>query len=173
MPSMTLKGIAQQLQRPESTVRHWRDQFSAYIPTEGQGRARRYPAEAVVVFELIATSFAQGLGSADVGKRLAEHYGESTEAERDEHNANASTTPQVVEQGRKELAVAFQSIAVTMERLADQEEELRELRKANAERNEELKELYRRVATLESKQTAEEKRRDLVTRVKRVLRLDK
>lgn len=54
LATLTIAQIAQQLGLPESTVRYYRDHFSDYIPVIGEGRQRRYPAEAVEVFQVIA-----------------------------------------------------------------------------------------------------------------------
>ena len=55
----TLRGVAEELDLPESTVRYYRDAFSDFVPTVGTGRRRRYPAEAVAILRLVADGFAQ------------------------------------------------------------------------------------------------------------------
>ena len=53
MERYTLKQLAQELGRPESTVRSWRDAYGDYIPSEGEGRAKRYTEEALEVLRWI------------------------------------------------------------------------------------------------------------------------
>ncbi len=54
---LTLAEIARQLNLPESTARYYKNKFSAYIPSYGSGRKKRYSAEAVEVLRLIAEMF--------------------------------------------------------------------------------------------------------------------
>ncbi len=62
--TLTIAQIAQALGLPESTVRYYRDHFPDYIPVLGEGRQRRYPAEAVEVFRVIADTLRKDHGSA-------------------------------------------------------------------------------------------------------------
>ncbi len=64
MSMLTIAEIAERLHLPESTVRYYRDHFTAYIPVSGEGRQRRYPAEAVEVFQVIADKLRKNHGSA-------------------------------------------------------------------------------------------------------------
>ena len=61
MELLTIAQIAKQLDLPESTVRYYRDRFSEYIPTTGEGRGRRYRGEAVEVFRVIADKLRAGM----------------------------------------------------------------------------------------------------------------
>ena len=61
MELLTIAQIAKQLDLPESTVRYYRDRFSEYIPTTGEGRGRRYKGEAVEVFRFIADKLRAGM----------------------------------------------------------------------------------------------------------------
>ena len=61
MELLTIAQIAKQLGLPESTVRYYRDRFSEYIPTTGEGRGRRYRGEAVEVFRVIADKLRAGM----------------------------------------------------------------------------------------------------------------
>lgn len=62
--TLTIAEIAQRLGLPESTVRYYRDHFADYIPMIGEGRQRRYPAEAVEVFQVIADTLRKDHGTA-------------------------------------------------------------------------------------------------------------
>lgn len=48
---MTLKEIAKQLDVPESSLRKYRETFSAFVPSVGTGRSRRYRADAIEVLK--------------------------------------------------------------------------------------------------------------------------
>jgi DNA-binding transcriptional MerR regulator len=48
---MTLKEIAKQLEVPESSLRKYREIFSAFIPSVGTGRSRRYRTDAIEVLK--------------------------------------------------------------------------------------------------------------------------
>src|SRR3954452_7139766 len=54
MELLTIAEIARRLDIPESTARYYRDRFSAYVPTVGQGRHKRYLPEALPVLRLVA-----------------------------------------------------------------------------------------------------------------------
>ncbi len=50
---LTLKEIAKQLEVPESSLRKYREIFSAFIPSVGSGRSRRYKNEAIAILKEI------------------------------------------------------------------------------------------------------------------------
>lgn len=64
MAPLTIAEIAQHLGLPESTVRYCRDHFTDCIPVFGEGRQRRYRADAVEVFQVIADTLRKDHGSA-------------------------------------------------------------------------------------------------------------
>lgn len=125
--TLTLKDIAAHLKRPESTVRHWRNVFEPYFPVEGSGRARRYPFEAVAVFELISAAYSEGLDTENVEARLIEMFGKAQYIDvtgyRNERSATTTTTQQAPELGREFFVAFFES----------QRREIEELRQALAE----------------------------------------
>ncbi len=69
-PTYTLREVARDLDLPESTVRYYRDAFVQYIPTVGVGRRRRYPAEALDLFRIVAHGFAQNMAREDIEARI-------------------------------------------------------------------------------------------------------
>lgn len=107
---LSLKEIAEHLGRPASTVRFWRDTFKDYIPVRGTGRNRRYPSEAVKVFESIASGYAQGLSTEAIEAQLSATYPKAVtievSSETQERNAMTTTTQQLPELG-VEFFVAF------------------------------------------------------------------
>lgn len=69
-PAYTLREIARELSLPESTIRYYRDAFALYLPAVGLGRRRRYPAEALELFRVIAESYSQNLSREDIEAKL-------------------------------------------------------------------------------------------------------
>ena len=63
---LTLKEIARRLEVPESNIRYYRDKFSKYIPSVGEGRKMRYKPKAVEVFDYIARSMKDGKTSSEI-----------------------------------------------------------------------------------------------------------
>jgi DNA-binding transcriptional MerR regulator len=57
---LTISAIAQKIGIAESTVRYYRDRFSDFIPSVGEGRFRRYKPEALEILRLIAESLRSG-----------------------------------------------------------------------------------------------------------------
>jgi DNA-binding transcriptional MerR regulator len=71
----SIRDIARELGLPESTVRYYRDAFSAYLPSVGSGRRRRYPAEAVPLFRLVAEGYAQNRPRTEIERALQDATG--------------------------------------------------------------------------------------------------
>lgn len=92
-PTLTIAEIAKRLRLPESTVRYYRDHFAPYVPVVGEGRQRRYPAEALEVFRVIADGMRKNHGSAteveETLSRMFPRHVESTAIEQ-----QATTEPQ-------------------------------------------------------------------------------
>jgi len=59
-PLLSLRQVAEQLGRPVSTIRYYRDTFLDHVPVVGLGRRRRYPPSAVAALRTIAEGFAAG-----------------------------------------------------------------------------------------------------------------
>lgn len=59
-PLLSLRQVAEQLGRPVSSVRYYRDTFHDHVPVVGLGRRRRYPPPAVAALRAIALGFAAG-----------------------------------------------------------------------------------------------------------------
>lgn len=115
----TIQRISKELGVPESTLRYWRDRHEEYIPTQGTGRQRRYPGEAVAVFRRIAELAAEELTADQIAERLAlEFTREITIAE--DNSSSAAATVNVVE-ALRQIAVAQQEIV----RIVTENEELK------------------------------------------------
>ena len=74
MELLTGAEIAKRLDLPESTVRYYRDRFAEYVPTTGEGRNRRYKAEALKVFTAIAESIRSGTPADIVEEELRDRF---------------------------------------------------------------------------------------------------
>lgn len=68
---LTLRELAAEIGRPESTVRYYRDKFLDHIPFVGTGRRRRYPRQALAVLRSIASAYASGRSRDDVRRSIA------------------------------------------------------------------------------------------------------
>jgi DNA-binding transcriptional MerR regulator len=129
----TIQQIGKELGVPESTLRYWRDRHEEYIPTQGTGRQRRYPIEAVAVFRRIAELAAEELTAEQVAERLRlEFTREITIAE--DNSSNAAATVNVIE-ALRQIAVAQQEIV----KIVTENKELKvemEMLKARVEKQE-------------------------------------
>jgi DNA-binding transcriptional MerR regulator len=67
---LSIREIARRTGVPESTLRYYRSIFAEHIPTDGAGRSRRHPDDAVQVFKLISSMFARGASRASVRDEL-------------------------------------------------------------------------------------------------------
>lgn len=72
---LTIRQLAEALALPESTVRYYRDAFADAVPAVGQGRRRRYPAEALDVFRTIVAGYAAGMDRRAIHATLARGLG--------------------------------------------------------------------------------------------------
>lgn len=72
---LTLKEIAKDLGVPESSLRKYREIFSAFIPSVGSGRSRRYREEAIgILSEIRNLREDMGLPWDAISEKLAEKY---------------------------------------------------------------------------------------------------
>ena len=70
----SIAAIAKILDMPESTLHYWKNRFDDVLPSVGNGRNRRFRAEAVDVFREIGVMLGQGMGAGDVRSALARRY---------------------------------------------------------------------------------------------------
>ena len=71
---LAVAEIARALDVPESTVHYWKNRFAQYLPSVGEGRQKRFQAEAVEIFGAIAEMLRNGHTAQDVMERLAKQY---------------------------------------------------------------------------------------------------
>jgi len=67
----SISAIAKLLDLPESTLHYWKNRFDQLLPSVGQGRHRRFRAEAVDIFRAIGNLLGSGLSVADAKAELS------------------------------------------------------------------------------------------------------
>jgi DNA-binding transcriptional MerR regulator len=81
----SISAIAKLLDMPESTLHYWKNRFDQLLPSVGQGRHKRFRAEAVDIFRAVANLLESGLSVADAKAELSKRFpvnvtsGEQTE----------------------------------------------------------------------------------------------
>lgn len=128
----SIADIAKSLNIPESTVRYYRKNFSAYIPVVGKGRTRKYPVEALEIFTLIASKLKAGTKRGDIETMLGSFSTPLNVKTR--INPDLTAIKEGIESLRLELAGKFEEIAASAEpqcmsdllTLSDFKEELEE-----------------------------------------------
>jgi len=71
---LSVAEIARRLGVPESTVHYWKNRFAQHLPSSGTGRQKRFRAEAVEVFRVIAEMFSLGHSTQDVMETLGKNF---------------------------------------------------------------------------------------------------
>ena len=70
----SIAAIAKILDVPESTLHYWKNRFDDVLPSMGNGRNKRFRAEAVDVFREIGGMLGQGMAAGDVRAALSRRY---------------------------------------------------------------------------------------------------
>lgn len=70
----SVAAIAKLLDLPESTLHYWKNRFDQLLPSVGQGRHKRFRAQAVDVFRAIANLLESGLSVADAKAELSRRF---------------------------------------------------------------------------------------------------
>jgi DNA-binding transcriptional MerR regulator len=129
---MTMAEVAKELDIPESTARYYRDSFIDFIPSVGEGRKKRYRPETVEVLRFIAEGFKGKLTVMEIETGLSQMFPRNSDIEQ----PTATTTAVVQQQSESEvkqyalqLQMALEQMGKTMQVIADQKEEISELRK--------------------------------------------
>lgn len=68
---ISLREVGRQLGVPPSTIVYYKDRFSRFIPSEGGGRRRKYPAEVLEVFRRIREMFNKNWPIEKIERELA------------------------------------------------------------------------------------------------------
>jgi len=124
--------IAKQLNLAESTARFYRDRFEDFIPSIGEGRKKRYKPETIEVLRFIAEGYNRNLTAMDIKDSLSRVVARNIEFE----EVSATTTATAQQQSEIELKQyalqlqnALKQMGTTMQIIANQKEEISELRK--------------------------------------------
>ena len=75
MKYYTMVEMAKIIGIPESTARGYRDRFPSYMSTTGQGRGKRYTAEAMDALNVVATMSREGIPAEDIKAALEARFG--------------------------------------------------------------------------------------------------
>lgn len=144
---MTIAEVAKELNIPESTARYYRDSFIDYIPSVGEGRKKRYRSETVEVLRFIAEGFKRKLTAIEIETGLSQMFPRNFDIEQP-----TATTAAVVQQQSEsdvnqyalQLQNALEQMTKTMQVIADQKEEIAELRKhvADVEKKQQEQQIY-------------------------------
>lgn len=144
---MTIAEVAKELDIPESTARYYRDSFIDYIPSVGEGRKKRYRSETVEVLRFIAEGFKRKLTATEIENGLSQMFPRNFDIEQPTAVTTAVAQQQAendVKQYALQLQIAFEQMGKTMQVIADQKEEIAELRKhvADVEKKQQHQEDY-------------------------------
>jgi DNA-binding transcriptional MerR regulator len=138
---LTLREIAEQLGLPESTVRYYRDRFSAFVPTVGRGRQRRYREEAVDVLRAVAEGLRNQKSAEEVEELLAAQFPRYVELEEEGEVSREPALPNswmmafmlVQGQALQQLSENVRERQETSRKMGVLEEELGDLKRRLAE----------------------------------------
>lgn len=144
---MTIAEIAKELDIPESTARYYRDNFIDYVPSVGEGRKKRYRPETVEVLRFIAEGFKRKLTATEIDNGLSHMFPRNFDVEQSTAITTATTQQQSeneIKQYALQLQIALEQMTKAMQVVADQKEEITELRKyiANVEQKQQEQQNY-------------------------------
>lgn len=123
---LTMAHIAKELKLAESTARFYRDRFENFIPSVGEGRKKRYKPETVDILRFIAEGFNRNLTATDIEDGLSRMFAMNIEVEQE----TATTTAVTQQQPNNDaLQAVLEQMNTTLLIIADQKEEIAELRK--------------------------------------------
>ena len=141
---LTIAEIAKQLDIPESTVRFYRDRFESFVPSIGEGRKKRYLPEAAEVLRFIAESFKRNDTATEIEDALSRTFPRTIEFQDETAVTTAATQQQQLSIPSEQLHILFTQFTAAMQTVADQKQEIGELRKQIADlQNEQTHQLER------------------------------
>jgi DNA-binding transcriptional MerR regulator len=144
---MTIAEVAKELDIPESTARYYRNSFTDYIPSVGEGRKKRYRSETVEVLRFIAEGFKRKLTATEIENGLSQMFPRNFDIEQPTAVTTAAAQQQPENEAKQyalQLQMALEQMGKTMQVIADQKEEIGELRKhvADVEKRQKKQEDY-------------------------------
>lgn len=121
----TLAEIARQLNLPESTARYYKNKFSTYIQSYGNGRKKRYGEEAIEALRLIAEMYNRNANATEIEDALSREFAVNIDIV-NQSDRNTTTTQQLREMtALLELSVqAIKDVAQVKEELLEVKEQL-------------------------------------------------
>lgn len=129
---LTMAQIAKKLNLAESTARFYRNRFEEFIPFVGEGRKKRYTHETVEVLRFIAEGFNRNLTAMDIKDGLSRMVAKNIEFEEVTATTIAAAQQQTENEQKQhtlQLQIALEQMSTTMQIMANQKEEIAELRK--------------------------------------------
>jgi len=129
---LTMAQIAKQLNLAESTARFYRDRFEDFIPSVGEGRKKRYKPDTVKVLRFIAEGYKRNLTAMDINNGLSRMVARNIEVENETAIPTATAQQQSenkLKQYTLQLQIALEQMNTNMQIIANQKEEIVELRK--------------------------------------------
>lgn len=144
---LTIAEIAKRLGIAESNVRYYRDRFEEFIPYRGEGRNRRYLPETVEIIRTIAEGYANNLTASQIAEQLSRLYSinhKVSEREQQLATTKPQQIPAEVSNLLAELLSGIRETATAINRLADNQEEIRLLREEVAELRKQLEKQQKR-----------------------------
>ncbi|MGI6037610.1 MAG: MerR family transcriptional regulator [Limnochordia bacterium] len=162
----TIARMSEELGIPESTLRRYTKQFSEFIPSVGRGRKRRFKPETKEILLHIAQLFSQGLETGEVHAHLEQHYTRTIDA------------PVPIDQGNRHALVGDQAVHLTQALEKHSEaiiaqtavtQETLELLRQQSDLNQTM---LAALASLPNAVADEVRKQTLLSRMKRILRID-
>ncbi len=189
MDLLTIADIARALDLPESTVRYYRDRFSEFVPSVGEGRTRRYRAEALEVLRCIADAMRARTPAEDVRAALQARFPVTVEPQQQSAATQQQSAAAIADAWREIAAdtekalleIAAETATLRNELRAQQQESAAMAEEQERRHEQAMEQLCERQerqmqelkAWLENRlPPAEAKRLGLVARVRAMLRRD-
>ena len=129
----TMTEIAEIIGIPPSTARYYRDKFSAYIPSEGEGKSKRYYPEALEIIKFIAESYKENRTTMEIERALASQFGAFIDSQQ-----LATVKTQQPDEMQERFLSALERIADSQERISKLEQENKFLQQQLDELKEQL-----------------------------------
>jgi DNA-binding transcriptional MerR regulator len=158
--------LSAELNIPESTLRRYTKQFSEFIPSVGQGRKRRFRAEAKPILLKISQYFREGLETDQVTARLEQNYQRTVDVK----DLAVTRRHGLTDDSTAELAAALEQHAQTLNIYNAVARETLEILRQQSDLHEVL---INTLGRLPAEVAGEIRRHTLLARMKSILRLDR
>lgn len=166
---LSIGDITTQTSLPETTVRRYASLFKVYIKTRSFGRTKKYSPDTIRIMNLIAGLYQSGCNTQEIIEKLNREIPQTVEIETVNTEESFSYGSAMIPPTMFIAMMAAQQetlreIAITLDRVADRDEEIIDLR-------EEVSALRDQLRNQEEnrKQDLEERDQQLVSRLKAML----